>query len=213
MAYIPDPTDASQPVESVLAETAAAEFRALKAYVQSIVAGGGPGGSLTPGMIAMFPTNIGPPPGWLECDGSLKSRTTFATLWAACGVYLNTVSEATWAGGYFGLFSTGDLSTNFRVPDLRGVFPRGYNHGKAGSSFDPGRDIGNLQAASSVWNNGGNGSAIIQPGTGDSVKNGDEATAFSVGYNLVTPGTSATTSAGYSSVRPINISLMFCVKT
>lgn len=33
MAYIPDPTDLTQPTDSVLAETAQAEFRALKAYI------------------------------------------------------------------------------------------------------------------------------------------------------------------------------------
>jgi hypothetical protein len=42
MAYIPDPTDSSQPVGSVKASTAAAEFRALKAYLNSVVAGGLP---------------------------------------------------------------------------------------------------------------------------------------------------------------------------
>lgn len=42
MAYIPDPTDASQPVGTVFASTAAAEFRAIKAYLGSIVAAGLP---------------------------------------------------------------------------------------------------------------------------------------------------------------------------
>lgn len=42
MAYIPDPTDSSQPVGSVKASTAAAEFRAIKAYLNNIVAAGLP---------------------------------------------------------------------------------------------------------------------------------------------------------------------------
>lgn len=42
MAYVPNPTDASQPVEGVVAGTAAAEFRAIKAYLNSIVAAGLP---------------------------------------------------------------------------------------------------------------------------------------------------------------------------
>lgn len=41
MAYVPDPTDVTQPIESVLASTAAAEFRALKQYIQSLVLGTG----------------------------------------------------------------------------------------------------------------------------------------------------------------------------
>lgn len=39
MAYVPNPDDASQPVESVVAETCAAEFRALKAKVNTLTAG------------------------------------------------------------------------------------------------------------------------------------------------------------------------------
>lgn len=42
MAYIPDPTDASQPVGTVKASTAAAEFRALKAYIAGIASTGYP---------------------------------------------------------------------------------------------------------------------------------------------------------------------------
>lgn len=41
MAYVPDPTNVNQPVESVFAKTAAAEFRALKAYIQTLVLGTG----------------------------------------------------------------------------------------------------------------------------------------------------------------------------
>ena len=37
--YVPDPNDITQPIEAVISETAAAEFRALKAKVNSIAAG------------------------------------------------------------------------------------------------------------------------------------------------------------------------------
>ena len=43
MAYVPNPLDATQPVDSVKASTAAAEFRALKAYVAGLSGGGGGG--------------------------------------------------------------------------------------------------------------------------------------------------------------------------
>jgi hypothetical protein len=39
MAYVPNPADPTQPVESVIAQTAAAEFRALKAYIQTLAPG------------------------------------------------------------------------------------------------------------------------------------------------------------------------------
>lgn len=44
MAYIPDPTDTTQPVLTTPAGTAAAEFRALKAYIQTLLATVGIGG-------------------------------------------------------------------------------------------------------------------------------------------------------------------------
>ncbi|MBN2401012.1 MAG: tail fiber protein [Spirochaetes bacterium] len=47
--------------------------------------------------------------GWLLCDNSALSRTTYADLFAV----LNTV------------FGTGDGSTTFNIPDFRGIFPRG----------------------------------------------------------------------------------------
>jgi hypothetical protein len=42
MAYVADPTDATQPVGSVKAKTAAEEFRAIKGYLNGIVAAGLP---------------------------------------------------------------------------------------------------------------------------------------------------------------------------
>lgn len=42
MAYTPDPTLTSQPTDDVKASTAAAEFRALKAYLQSAILGAAP---------------------------------------------------------------------------------------------------------------------------------------------------------------------------
>jgi hypothetical protein len=45
MAYVPDPTNVNQPIDSVFAETASAEFRALKAYIQGLAFGSAPIGS------------------------------------------------------------------------------------------------------------------------------------------------------------------------
>ena len=44
------------------------------------------------------------PTGWLLCDGSAVSRTTYASLFAACGT----------------TYGAGDGSTTFNLPDLRG---------------------------------------------------------------------------------------------
>ena len=49
------------------------------------------------------------PEGWLLCDGSAVSRSTYAALYAVIGT----------AWGY------GDNATTFNIPDMRGVFLRG----------------------------------------------------------------------------------------
>jgi len=69
------------------------------------------------GAIFSFPTNV-PPTGYLECDGSAISRTTYASLFALIGV----------------MYGSGDGSTTFNLPDYRGRFLRGVDNG---SGRDP----------------------------------------------------------------------------
>ena len=68
------------------------------------------------GVIAFAGTNA--PAGWLLCDGSPVSRTTYARLFAAVGT--------TWGSG--------DGTTSFNLPDMRGMFLRGA--GVNGSNKD-----------------------------------------------------------------------------
>ena len=49
------------------------------------------------------------PDGWLLCDGSAVSRTTYARLFAAIST----------------TYGNGDGALTFNLPDLRGVYPRG----------------------------------------------------------------------------------------
>jgi microcystin-dependent protein len=49
------------------------------------------------------------PDGWLLCDGSAVSRTTYARLFAAIST----------------TYGNGDGALTFNIPDLRGVYPRG----------------------------------------------------------------------------------------
>lgn len=60
------------------------------------------------------------PAGFLICDGSLLNRTIYSRLFAAIGT----------------MFGAGDGSTTFRIPDLRGRFPR---FTALGSTNDPDR--------------------------------------------------------------------------
>jgi microcystin-dependent protein len=65
------------------------------------------------GTIIMFggypPIAATPPAGWLFCDGSALSRTTYAALYAVIG----------------GLYGAGDGSTTFNLPDFRARAPIG----------------------------------------------------------------------------------------
>jgi microcystin-dependent protein len=97
----------------------------------------------TVGMLAHF-VGTTVPGGWLECDGSLISRTAYAALWTYAQASGNIQSEANWSGNsMYGAFSTGDTTTTFRIPDLRGQFMRNWSH--AHPSTDPGRICGKYQ--------------------------------------------------------------------
>jgi microcystin-dependent protein len=61
------------------------------------------------GTISQF-AGAAAPAGWLICDGSAISRTTYSTLFDVIGT----------------TFGSGDGSTTFNLPDLRGRVPAGY---------------------------------------------------------------------------------------
>jgi microcystin-dependent protein len=82
------------------------------------------------GMIVEFATAT-PPSGYLVCDGTPKSRTAYADLFAAIGT----------------VWGAGDGSTTFNVPDLRGVFRRGWD---AGRGIDTGRAFATSQASQNL---------------------------------------------------------------
>lgn len=76
------------------------------------------GGSQVPsGAIFAFPTST-PPTGYLICDGSAVSRTTYAALFALIGV----------------TYGNGNGTTTFNLPDYRGQFLRGND---SGAGIDP----------------------------------------------------------------------------
>jgi microcystin-dependent protein len=73
----------------------------------SVVAYGGPSGASADAGAAALPG------GWLLCDGSAVSRTTYASLFAAIGIN----------------FGGGDGIATFNLPDLRGRTIVGVGHG------------------------------------------------------------------------------------
>ena len=73
--------------------------------------------SMPTGSVVMWSTTSAPS-GWLLCDGSAVSRTTYASLFAVIGT----------------TFGAGDGSTTFNVPNFKGRMPVGYN--SAETEFD-----------------------------------------------------------------------------
>jgi hypothetical protein len=71
-------------------------------------------------IIASFATSA--PSGYLACAGATVSRTTYAALWSFAQSNNNALINA-------GLFGTGDGSTTFKLPDLRGRFIEGTPSG------------------------------------------------------------------------------------
>lgn len=88
-----------------------------------------------------------PPPGYIKANGALLARTgggAYPKLTAAfLGGGLKVVTEAVWTAGAKGSYSQGDESTNYRIPELRGEFLRGWDDGKG---VDTGRVVGTNQA-------------------------------------------------------------------
>jgi microcystin-dependent protein len=68
------------------------------------------------------------PAGWLKMNGALLLRANYPALFAVLGT--------TWNTG-------GELATEFRVPDMRGRFPRGLDDG---AGVDLNRILGTYQA-------------------------------------------------------------------
>lgn len=159
------------------------------------------------GTISAFGGTI-PPSGWLLCDGSSYSRTN------PLFVNLYSVIQNNFGGD-------NSLAT-FRVPDLRGRFPRGTdNMGTGAAGRDP--DAG-TRMASAVLGNTGNAVGSVQP---DGYKShahsltlpthwgsgGMGAGARWSGANTFTGNSSATTDPlGGAETRPVNIYVNYIIK-
>ncbi len=124
------------------------------------------------------------PSGYFECNGATVSRSTYSQLFSVIGT--------TYGGG--------NGSSTFNLPDLRGYFVRGWDHGRG---VDSGRGIGSTQSDSfkehkhEIEN-------IKTAGV-------DQTGSFKVyeiegGYDI------ETTSVGGSETRPKNIALKYIIK-
>jgi len=124
------------------------------------------------------------PTGWLLCDGSAVSRTTYSTLFSIIG----------------GLYGAGDGSTTFNVPNLQGKFLRGYLSGTSAA-------IGATQAG----NVGDHTHDLSIPYVQSSLSVGNTLAGVSQTANLskvLTTGNSSQT----GETRPINMAMPYYIK-
>lgn len=152
------------------------------------------------GAVMAFAMNSAPT-GWLSADGSAVSRSTYAALFAAIGT----------------TFGSGDGSSTFNLPDLRGYFLRGAGtngDGTAAGTFgekvaddvkphshaitDPGHFHG-------ISTSGSAGTAYATTGGATNVSNTRPT-------DTATTGITINNSTG-AETRPKNIALLYCIKT
>jgi len=79
----------------------------------------------------------------VKLNGAALSRAAYGNLWTWAQANSVVVTEAAWAATSWGAFSSGDLSTTFRVPDFRGEFPRFFDDGRG---INAGRVFGDGEA-------------------------------------------------------------------
>ena len=109
-----------------------------------------------PGQIIMWPTNT-PPAGALECNGASVAAATYPNLFAAIG------------------YQYGGASGVFNLPDYRGMFMRGWDHG---AGVDPDRssrttrgdgtvgdNVGTRQSSENLSHNHAGGTLSVTPAT------------------------------------------------
>ena len=160
------------------------------------------------------------PSGYLECNGAAVSRTTYAALFAIIGT----------------AYGTGNGSSTFNLPDLRGEFVRGFDNGRG---VDNGRSIASSQSSQFGQHNhnvsASSSSSVTDPGhkhtmnfnLGNLISSGgafgmkDSGTADRM--NTATTGISVATTTSISQsnrggtsnsseTRPRNVAMMYIIK-
>ncbi len=149
------------------------------------------------------------PTGFLKANGAAVSRSTFAALFAITGT----------------TFGSGDGSTTFNVPDLRGEFIRGWDDARG---IDASRAFGSAQSYATARPQTTTPSKLLSDGTTTTLesasnpsaigfarasKSGEGVTAGSID----SAGSGAemdviNTVAGDAETRPRNVALLACIK-
>lgn len=146
-------------------------------------------GSVPPGTVISY-GHSSVPSGYLACNGATVSRTAYSALFSAIGT----------------TYGSGNGSTTFGLPDLRGEFIRGWDNARG---VDSGRGIGTSQAGSFVDHTHTTGNFMSFDFGSSSTHNGPHFTSATGQSSRTTSG--ASTGAG-SETRPRNVALHYCIK-
>jgi len=153
------------------------------------------------------------PSGYLECNGTAVNRSTYAGLFAIIGTQ----------------YGVGNGSSTFNLPDLRGEFIRGFDHGRG---VDPGRDIASPQSSQNKSHvHGGSATSTVDDpghkhttkghGTQDdggnnltgSTSGGSSSSSMFDNTTGITVATSVTVGPeGGSETRVRNVAMMYIIK-
>jgi microcystin-dependent protein len=189
---------------TVTADVTTTILIAHASYWEQVATGGGSGegGGMEIGTIYPY-AGTAAPIGSLLCDGSAISRTEYADLFAAIG--------ETWGSG--------DGSTTFNVPDLRGAFVRGTgSHGSEtmadGSAF-AGPSVGSFEddqmqghRHAQLQNRGETAGNLYSIAIGDS----PVATSLDVGAGDPSSDTTNGTPRTGDETRPFAAGVTYCIK-
>lgn len=139
------------------------------------------------------------PTGWLKCNGAAISRTTYSDLFAAIST----------------TFGSGDGSTTFDLPDLRGEFIRALDDG---AGIDTGRTLASTQSYAlenftGVFNSGQYYSYAYATGVFAASGNNAHRTYASgtnAGLQLTIDASRQVNTS--TETRPRNVALLACIK-
>jgi microcystin-dependent protein len=159
---------------------------------------------LPAGAIMAFAMN-GAPTGWLSADGSNVSRITYANLFSAIGT----------------TYGSGDGSTTFAIPDLRGIFVRGSGSQTISGTSHTGTFA--QKQGDAIRNISGSFAFGLQMAAIQSVGGAftalesnqfmaQQSTANSQGLNQIQFNASSSGVPTASENRPANIALLYCIK-
>lgn len=143
-------------------------------------------GAVSPSGVVQAYAGAAAPTGWLECNGGAVSRTVYSGLFAAIGT----------------TYGYGDGSGTFNLPDLRGEFIRGWDHGRG---EDADRDLGSWQA-----------DELRSHSHTNTTQRFENATNVQSDLLITLPGDTSesleTSATGGDETRPRNVAMMYIIK-